>query len=175
MDEVKPLEQAPVEKPEGVENQQPIAPEVDPEVVIGQLLDANKKLAQERENMRRGMLKAKGKWFEPEPKAEEPELEETNVSAMEDLIKEQVSKLDTAYIESNKQLEEETKKLARENKELKKSLANKSQVSSSAQGASNVEQPVKNATLSDQQLDHLKNALKWDDKKIEAFKQNRLR
>lgn len=163
--------QEPVKKPEdGVENQQPIAPEVDPEVVIGQLLEANKKLASERENMRKGMLKAKGKWHEPEPVESEPP-QEVNTE-MEELVKQSISKLDTEFAESEKQLETEVKRLAKENKELKKSLANRSQVGGNVGGASNVETPVKDHQLSEEKLSHLKNVLKWSPEKIEAFKLN---
>lgn len=159
--------QEPVKKPETeVEIKQPNASEVDPEAVISQLLDENKRLEQDRDNYRKGLLKAKGKLQETE---EEPE--EDIDTKIDRKVQERLAQ--TTYADSQKRLAEEALKLARENKELKKSLANRGQLSSKGQGGgSQVEVPVGQNYFSPEKIQALK-ARGWGDDKIERFKQNR--
>jgi hypothetical protein len=158
--------QEPVKKPEEGVELQPTAPEAtldsDPEIVISSLLDENKKLAAERENYRKGMLKAKGKLTEDD----EPEDLETIIDRK---VNEKL--LNSQWIESQRRLEETAKKLARENKELKLAAINKAPKTSQGAGSGAAAQPA-DATLSAEKLAHLKNVLKWDEAKIEKFKKN---
>ena len=151
----------------GVETNQPIAPEVDSEAVISQLLDENKRLETERDNYRRGILKAKGKLPEEEVDASEEDLD----ARIERKVSERL--LETQWAANQKRLEEELKKQARENKELKKSLANRSQLSSTGQGSGQAEMSVPDSSLSPDMLQQLK-ARGWSDDKIARFKKNRL-
>lgn len=149
-----------------VKTNQSTASETDDEAVISQLLDANKKLSEERENYRRGMLKAKGK-------SESVDDDDEDLDAKIDRkVNERL--LNTQWAESQQQLANEAKRLARENKELKKSATNRSQISTTAQGSSVEGTKIPDSSLSPEKLAYLKTTLKWDDKKIEAFKKNRL-
>ena len=159
--------QEPVEKPEGVETQTTSAPEVDAETRMTQILAENKKLAEERDNYRRGMLKAKSRI------SEEVETEDEDFDAkVARVVEEKLSQ--TQWAEAQTRLETEAMKLARENKELKKSLANRSQISSTGQGSSQEVTQVQDSKFNPDKISELKKR-GWSDKKIELFKKNRLK
>ncbi len=132
--------QEPVEKPVEAVETKPTAAEADPETVISQLLDENKKLATERENYRLGMLKAKRKL----PEDVEPEDEDLDAK-IDRKVNERL--LNTQWAESQQRLEDEAKKLARENKELKKSILNRSQVSTTNQVTSHDSPQVRDTSI----------------------------
>lgn len=142
---------APEQKSEGTEQ----------EAVIGRLLDETKRLELERESYRKAALKAKGKLPD-----EEPDLDA--------LIDQKVTEklLNTQWAENQSKLESEAKRLARENKELKLAVANRSSTSPTGQVSGTVEYVAPDKTLSPEQIAHFKNTLKWDDKKIERYKKN---
>lgn len=109
------------------------------------------KTQQERENYKRGMLKAKGKL---------PEDDEITPELIEDIVSKKVqealdNKKDAEYEAREKAL---TAKLIKENQELKLATQNRSQVSSgTGQGASIDSSPqVKTTYFSEEQLAELK-------------------
>lgn len=111
--------QEPVEKPVEVKTEQLNASEADPEAEMAKLLADNKRLSQERENYRKGMLKAKGKL----PEEVEPEVSEEADERMRRIVREEMSQTD--FAKAQQQLEAQALKMARENKELKKALQNR--------------------------------------------------
>ena len=118
---------------------------------LAKSLAREEKLAEERDNYKQGMLKAKGK-------AKEDETEEENGTG-------------DKKSESN-ELIGVVKQLLRINQELETAVVNKSQVASTGQGAGSEEKAkVGDNMLSDEQIKSLQ-AKGWDDVKIARFKQN---
>lgn len=161
--------QEPVKKPEEeVKTNQPSASEVDPEAEMAKLLAENKRLSEERENYRKGMLKAKGKL------SEVVEPEEDLDAKLDQKISERLAQ--TNYARVQQQLEEQAIKLARENKELKKSLANRPPTTTNTFSS---QQPneVRSSPLSPEKEKALLNSFTGDEetkkRKLEAWKNNR--
>ncbi len=126
------------------------------------------KIAQEKENYRRGMLKAKGKLPD----------EDDNSSNDEDLDAKIDRKVQEKYLATREaQVIAEKDALilasAKKLKELTLALKNRNQVSSSSgQGSNQDRQEVRtDSTLSEDQINSLRSK-GWDDKKIEQFKKN---
>lgn len=136
------------------------------------LAEKDAKLAQiekEKENYKRGLLKAKGKIPEDyQTDSDEPETQEEmfrRIAREERLSAEEAQLLadkDNAY-----------KAVLRRNKELEVALKNRGQISSSSAQGSNQDKPEGKADnyLSNDQIAYFKGK-GWDDKKIEAFKEN---
>jgi hypothetical protein len=147
----------------------PSATEVDYEAVIA---DKDAELAQvrtERENYRKGMLKAKGKL------PEEEELDSSTPEGMESLVDRKVQEKFLSTKEAQLQSEKDAalKAVLKRNKELEVALRNRGQITSVSGQGSNQEKPEGKIDnyLSNEQVNALK-AKGWDDKKIEAFKKN---
>ena len=125
------------------------------------------KVQTERENYKRGMLKAKGKI---EDTGSEPEeLDELIARKVEERL------LATKEVQLAKEKDDAIKALAKRNKELELALKNRSQISNSGVGNSSETIPVSDNVLSQDQIKHLKTVKGWSDAKIETFKQNLLK
>jgi hypothetical protein len=150
-----------------VETSTQTQPEVDYEAEL-QKKDAEiAKVREEKENYRKGMLKAKGKLPEEDDNSSEEDLDAK--------IDRKVQERLLATRESQVQAEKDAlvMSLAKKNKELALALKNRGQISTSSGQGSNQEKPegrVDN-TLSNDQINALK-AKGWDDKKIDEFKKN---
>lgn len=125
-----------------------------------------KQISTERDNYRRGMLKAKGKLSEDE----DEKNVEGGIELMRQIAREEVLATRESILSAEKDVL--IKKIARENSELKLAMKNKSQVSNASQGASNEDKiTVKDNILTDTQLKDLKTR-GFDDKMVERFKKN---
>lgn len=124
------------------------------------------KLSTERENYKRGMLKAKGK-IKDDTSTDDEEDIDTKVSR---LVKEQL--IDSQYAIAQAEKDELIKKALARNKELETALKNRTQIASTENGASSESKmSVKDNTLSADKIAKFK-AMGWDDKKIELYKKN---
>lgn len=119
-----------------------------------------KKVSDERDNYRKGMLKAKGKL---------PNDEDEKVDMIRQIAREEALAIQEARLSAEK--DDLIKKALRENKELKLALKNKGQVNNASIGASSGGLEPGDNILSDGQVKDLK-ARGWDDKKIASFKEN---
>lgn len=124
------------------------------------------KLAEERNNYKRGMLKAKGK-----VKDDDDDLEEDDIDTkIEKKVQEKL--LDTQWMNAQKEKDEIIKKALERNKELEIAVKNRSQISKEGNGSSSEQKMApKDAILTEEKLKQLK-GMGWDDTKIERFKQN---
>ncbi len=124
------------------------------------------KLSTERENYKKGMLKAKGKL----PKEDEEEDEEDIDAKIERKVQEKM--LDTELAKAQKEKDDLLKKTLARMKELETAFKNRDQIATSDTGSGSESKfTVKDNVLSDEKLKQLK-ALGWNDKKIELFKKN---
>lgn len=146
-----------------VENKQPEAAGADELEMVSVLLDNLKKVEAERDNYRKGMLKAKGKISEPE------DVENDLETVVRRVVQENLLSSKEAQIKN--ELEETLRKTARENRELKLALANRSQLKSLVSISGDATVDVPDNILSPAQLDELK-AAKWSDSKIALLKKN---
>jgi len=123
----------------------------------------------ERENYRKGMLKAKGKL------PEEEELDSSTPEGMEALVDRKVQEKFLSTKEAQLQADKDAalRAMIKRNKELEVALKNRGQILSPTAGGSNTEKPEGKVDnyLSNDQINALK-AKGWDDKKIESFKKN---
>lgn len=115
------------------------------------LLAENKRIEAEKENYRRGLLKAKGKVVDDEPLEEEAE-------DMESLIERKVQEklLETQEAKNAKAREAIIEKALKENRELKLSLQTRSQITNSSQGTHNETQEVNDTFFTKEQLEYFK-------------------
>lgn len=147
----------------------PVSTEVDYEALLAQKDSELQKVRDEKENYRKGMLKAKGKIPEEnQSDADEPEDLDTIIDRK---VQEKLLSTKEAQIQAEK--DAAYKAVLKRNKELEVALRNRGQITSSAGVGSNQEKPegkVDNV-LSNDQIANLK-AKGWDDKKIEEFKKN---
>ncbi len=145
--------------------------EVDYEAELTKANDKISKISEERDNYRRGMLKAKGKLPEEDDNSSNGEDIDAKIDRV---VKERL----LAESEARAQAEKDALvlSLAKRNKELTLALKNKGQASSSSGIGSNQEQPEGKTDnlISNDQVNALK-ARGWDDKKIEEFKKNIVR
>ncbi len=122
----------------------------------------------EKDNYRKGLLKAKGKL----PDEDDISSNDEDIDAKIDR-KVQERLLATKEAQALAEKEALVKDLAKKNKELTLALKNRGQISSGTGQGSNQDQPESRVdkVLSNDQLNALK-AKGWDDKKIETFKSN---
>lgn len=128
------------------------------------------KVKEERENYKKGLLKAKGKLPDSElPGEHEQDLEELVNRKVEEKL------LDTREAQIQKEKAELLEKALKENRELRLAAANRAQIPSGSQGSSSetTVEPT-GQFFSDAQIAELKKK-GWDDKKIEALKKNVLK
>lgn len=153
-----------VAQPENVET--PTSTEVDYEAVLAEKDAEIAKIRGEKENYRRGMLKAKGKL----PDEDDNSVEELDAKVSR-LVEEKLlsRREEQAQAEKDKFITD----LARKNKELTLALKNRGQITTTSGIGSNEDKPeVKdNSFFSKDQITSLK-AKGWSDAKIETFKQN---
>lgn len=150
---------------QGVETLQSIAPGIDYEAQSNALVEELARVEQEKENYKRAALKAKGKL---------PDDQEDQGNDLEALIEKKVEEkfILSRETQLRKQQEELIQKALRENKELKRALQAKSQVSNMSMGsAGSSTQEVSDGVLSKDQIQTLKSK-GWDDAKIQKFKEN---
>lgn len=146
--------------------------EVDYEAIIAQKDAELEKVSVERENYRRGMLKAKGKLpAEDHADDDRPEdwRDEARRIAREELLQTQESRIQAEKTEAYAAV-------LRRNKELTLALKNRGQISSTSAQGSNQEKPEGKADsyFSNAQIQDLKKR-GWSDEKIETAKRNMLR
>lgn len=161
----------PVEKPQGVETKEAPAPEpqktqaeLDLEAELASKDAEIERIREERENYKRGMLKAKGKL--PEEDVEETVEETIRRITREELLNSQQAK---AQAEKDALIQ----KALRENKELKLALKNRSNLTPSGGSAGPEKEVIKDNTFSTDQIKDIKAKFPhWTDKEIEQFKQN---
>lgn len=122
------------------------------------------KLSEERNNYKKGMLKAKGKI---------DDIDDTEESIDEKIDRKvQERLLDSQFIKAQKDKEDIIKQVLARNKELETAIKNRSQISSAGMGSSSDEKLIaKDNILTDEHLKALKGK-GWDDKKIALYKQN---
>lgn len=121
----------------------------------------------ERDNYRKGMLKAKGKI--PDDYSQDDDKPD-----LDDLVAQKVQEALLATKEAQIEAEKQQllAKMAKENSELKIALANRSQVGSGGTGANqDGGMEVKNQFFSDAQIADLKKR-GWDDEKIDLLRKN---
>lgn len=122
------------------------------------------KIRQEKDNYKKGMLKAKGK------------LEDDDIDSedMDSLIERKLNEklLSSKEAQLAKEKDDAIKALVNRNKELETALKNRSQISSGTGAGNSVETtPIADNKLSAEQVKSLK-AKGWTDEKIELFKMN---
>lgn len=172
MSETKPAVETKVEvaatpQETKVETPSQTQPEVDYEALLA---EKDKELSQvrtEKDNYRKGMLKAKGKLPEEDDNSSEEDLD----AKIDRKVQERLLQTREAQVQSEK--DALVLSLAKKNKELTLALKNRGQINTSSGQGSNQERPegkVDNV-LSNDQLASLK-AKGWDDKKIEELKKN---
>lgn len=125
------------------------------------------KIRLEKENYKKGMLKAKGKLDEDDSDSEDIDAK------IERVVAERLLGTKEAQLQAEK--DTAFKALAKRNRELETALKNRSQISAGIGGGNNTESmPVSDHVLSADQVKSLK-AKGWDDNKIELFKKNLLK
>lgn len=145
--------------------------EVDYEAELKKKDDEIIKIREEKENYRRGLLKAKGKI----PDEDDNSSNDEDIDARIDRKVEE-KLLATKEAQALADKDALVASLAKKNKELSLALKNRGQISSNSGNGSNEEQPEprKDNLLSNDQISALK-AKGWTDKKIEDFKNNLIR
>lgn len=126
--------------------------------------DKIKKLTEDRDNYRRGLIAKKGK----NDKGEDIELtvDEKIAAGIEEAL------LNSSIARESAEKDEIIKKALDRNKELETTIKNRSQITTTEHGGSNEQRLIpKDAVLSEDKIKELK-ARGWDDKKIELFKKN---
>lgn len=134
-----------------------IAPEEDLEAKLT-------KLEEEKENYRKAYLKEASR--KPEP-VDEDEDEKIN-------RKVQAAIADSKLAEIAREQDEIIRKALKENKELKLAQLNKTGAPPAAMGAHSESISVTDTLVTPEQMTYFK-SLGWDDKKIQAYKQNLLK
>jgi len=134
-----------VKKEEGSASVPPVeSTGIDYEREFNALLEENNRIANDRDNYKKGLLAAKGK--APELDLESTELDTLIEKKVQDTL------LRTKEFQNNQAREELVKKVFAENKELKIALANKSGISSVAPGSSVSRPDVKVESWTPEQL-----------------------
>lgn len=143
--------------------------EVDYEALLAQKDAELAKVQQEKDNYRKGLLKAKGKL--PEDNQTDTDSPEDMESVIDRKVKEALLSTKEAQLQAEK--DNALKAVLKRNKELEVALKNRGQITSTSGQGSNQEKPERKTDnyLSNDQIQALK-AKGWDDKKIEAFKSN---
>jgi len=147
----------------------PETTEVDAETLLAEKEKEIAKISQERDNYRKGLLKAKGKL------PEEDEVDTSTPEGMEALIDRKVQEkfLSTREAQLQSEKEDIIKKTLKRNKELELALKNRSSITSTSGQGSNQDKPggKQDNFFSNEQIASLK-AKGYSDKKIEALKKN---
>jgi len=147
----------------------PTTTEVDYEAVLARKDAELAEVRTERENYRKGMLKAKGKL------PEENDLDNNSSEDMESIIDRKVTEklLSTKEAQLQAEKDQALKAVLKRNKELETALKNRSQISSTSAQGSNEDKPEGKMDnyFSNEQLNALR-AKGYDDKKIETLKKN---
>jgi len=131
-----------------------------------QLAEANArlaKLAEERDNYKKGMLKAKGKLEDDDNDEDAPSIRE--IARAEALA----ALAETDLVRATQERDTIIASALKENKELRLALQNRPGGATATGGNSAVEIPKDNV-LSEQQVQALRTERGWDDAKIEAYK-----
>lgn len=146
----------------------PTQPEVDYEAVLAQKDAELAKVREEKDNYRKGLLKAKGKI--PDVSSDNDGIEDAE-SMTRRIVQETLLSTKEAQLQADK--DNALKAVLKRNKELELALKNRGQVTDTSSQGSNQEKPEgkKDNTLSNEQLNGLKSK-GWSDKKIEEFKKN---
>lgn len=143
--------------------------EVDYEAIIAEKDRQLAKVNEEKENYRKGMLKAKGKL------PEDGQMDNDSPEELDSIIERKVAEKLLSTREAQIQAERDAamKAVLRRNKELETALKNRSQVTSITGIGSNQEQPIGKSDdyFSNDQIKALR-AKGYDDKKIEQIKIN---
>ena len=143
--------------------------EVDYEAVLAQKDAELAKVQSEKENYRKGMLKAKGKI--PDEDSSDNDSSETTEQMIRRIAREETLSTREAQLQAEK--DQALKAVLKRNKELEVALKNRAQVTSTSGQGSNQDKPEgKNDNyFSNEQINALK-AKGYDDKKIETLKAN---
>lgn len=147
----------------------PTTTEVDYEAVLAQKDAELAQVRTERENYRKGMLKAKGKL--PEENYQDNDSSETQEEMVRRVTREEILTTKEAQLQAEK---DATQKAAMKRiKELEVALKNRGQISQSSGEGSNQDKPEgkKDNYFSNEQIAALR-AKGYDDKKIETLKKN---
>lgn len=142
--------------------------EVDYEAELKKKDDELVKIREEKENYKRGLLKAKGKI--PDEDDNSSNDDETLDAKIDRKVQERLLATKEAQILAEKDavILAQSRKL----KELSLAVKNRSQISNSGQGSNQeMPEPRKDNILSNDQISSLKTK-GWSDEKIEAFKKN---
>jgi hypothetical protein len=134
----------------------------DPEQLLQEANARIAKLAEERDNYKRGMLMAKGKLDKDDDDNQQPDIREIAREEARAMLAE------TDFGKAVQERDELITRIAKENKELKLAIGNRPGTGTSQGGNQESEKPKDN-TLSEAQERDLR-ARGWDDKKIEHFK-----
>ena len=146
----------------------PTTTEVDYEAVLKQKDDELAQVKRDKENYRKGMLKAKGKL--PDDSLDNEESEDAE-SMTRRIVQETLLSTKEAQLQAEKDIA--LKAVLKRNKELEIALKNRGQITStSAQGSNQERTEIKTDNyFSPEQLQALR-AKGYDDKKIEELKKN---
>jgi len=153
---------------EGVETSASSAHEVQTEDFIAVLEAKDQELAKvraEKDNYKRGLLKAKGK-------VEEEDDSEDIDAKIDRKVNERL--LDSKEAQLIQEKENLLKQALKRNKELETALKNRSQISPTGAGSHQETQAVSDNVISAEQIKNLK-ARGWNDEKITRFKENLLK
>lgn len=146
--------------------------EVDYEALLKQKDEELLKVREEKENYRKGMLKAKGKL------PDDAETDNQDHESVDSLIEKKVKETFLSTREAQIQAEKDAAiaALAKRNRELEVALKNRGQITSATPVGTNQEIPVSkvDSYFSEEQIRSLK-AKGYDDKKIERLKQNMIK
>ena len=160
-DDLKPAEKSSVAGTEGTKSQ---VEGIDYEALLKEQAARLAKAEEAAANYKKGMLKYKSQ-VKQDSGDEPDQMEMMRQVAEEVLTTSEVS-------QEKKRLEEMMLQQARELKEAKLALANRSQTQTSQGSGSSGSTPTADKELSPEQIAALK-ARGWDEKKIEKFKENR--
>lgn len=167
--EIKPVETKVEDAGTTTQAVVPTTTEVDSETLLAQKDAEIAKIATERDNYRKGLLKAKGKL------PDEEELDTSTPEGLEALVDRKVAEKLLNTKEAQLQAEKDAiiKQTLKRNKELELALKNRTDVTSTSGQGSNQEKPEgkKDNFFSNEQISALK-VKGYSDAKIEALKKN---
>ncbi len=158
MDETKA-----VNTTESAATQTEVTTVVDNEAIIAALEAEKAKLTTERDNYKIGMLKEKAK-SKGEVFEEEEGDERLRRIAREELINSDIARI-------TREQDTIIKAALKENKELKLARLNKNETTT-VKGSSTESTPVRDTLVTQEQMRHFTEVLKWDANKIERYKKN---
>lgn len=149
----------------------PTATEVDYEALLAEKDAELARVRDEKENYRKGMLKAKGKLPQDEGSDDNDASPENLEAIVERKVQEKLLNTREAQIQAER--DQALKAVLKRNKELELALKNRAQVASSSGQGSNLDKPeVKSDSFfSNDQIASLK-AKGWSDEKIAKLKEN---